>query len=164
MNIDAIRLRWGHLSPLTYRADRCGHDTKRYGHISAFGRISPMLLPRNKRGSVDYCLDCIGKMTIRCAWCDKPIFIGDPVTLYRAGSDFQVPEHAVVYTEDPLRLVGCLGWKCADIATARAGFWKPSEEGEGYVNLYEALHGARKPLMAVGGDAKTDANSALVPE
>ncbi|NTW30199.1 MAG: hypothetical protein HGA33_02895 [Candidatus Moranbacteria bacterium] len=67
-------------------------------------------------------------MAIRCAWCGKPIFIGDPVTLYSPNEGFEIPEYAVRYSEDPLRLVGCLRWDCADSGIDRSGFWMPPGE------------------------------------
>jgi hypothetical protein len=47
-------------------------------------------------------------MTITCPWCGKPILIGDYVTLYTPSDpNFKIPEGAVVYSENPLQLVGC---------------------------------------------------------
>ena len=65
-------------------------------------------------------------MAIRCAWCGKPIFIGDPVTLYSsAEKNFQIPEYAVRYSENPIKLVGCMRWDCAETGADRCGFWLP---------------------------------------
>lgn len=105
---------------------KCGHETEIKGGVSAFGESGTFTIPKNDDGTFDYCLDCIRKMTIRCAWCGKPIFIGQPVTLYTpADENFQIPEHAVIYKENPLRLVGCLRWNCAQTGADRAGFWIP---------------------------------------
>ncbi len=112
----------------------CGHETAAEGEIAALGETTMMTMPRNAAGGFDYCLDCIAKMTIRCAWCDDIIFIGSPVTLYILPADEAVPDHAVVYSTDPLRLVGCLGWDCADTSVDRAGFWLPGESGQGAVH------------------------------
>lgn len=50
--------------------------------------------------------------------------IGDPVTLYTPmKKDFEIPKHAVVYNKDPLQLVGCLRWDCAECGGDRSGFW-----------------------------------------
>ncbi len=112
----------------------CGHETSAEGQISAHGETTTMAMPRNEAGGFDYCLDCVAAMTIRCAWCGSVIFIGSPVTLYSPKENLAVPDHAVVYSENPLRLVGCLGWDCADTGADRAGFWMPGDDGLGQVH------------------------------
>jgi hypothetical protein len=170
MSISDLFLRLGALSPLRYKAVKCGHRTKRSGSVLAFGRTITTKMPKNDNGSVDYCLDCIGKMAIRCAWCGDPIFIGDPITLYTPRGDFQVPEHAVVHNKEPLQLVGCLGWNCADTGADRADFWLPGENGKGRVQrvptAYEAILGAKEPSMLIVGDLgdmKEAVNPTLIP-
>src|SRR3990172_973724 len=120
-----------------YMMEKCGHTTAIKGPISAFGESIIISMPPKENGSVKYCLACIEKMTIRCAWCGKPIFIGDPITLYVPASHFTVPDYAVPYTEEdprridpvsikePARYVGCLGWECALSGVDRVGFWYP---------------------------------------
>ncbi len=126
MNISHLFLRLREkLSPFRYKAEKCGHYTKRVGSVSAFGLTVITKMPKNHNGSVDYCLNCIGKMAIRCAWCGDPIFIGDPITLYTPYDGFQVPDHAVIHKKEPLKLVGCLGWDCADTISDQAGIWTP---------------------------------------
>ena len=72
----------------------------------------------------EYCSDCLVKMSIRCAWCGKSILVGSPITLNTPiRKNFKVPDYAVVYKENPLQLVGCLRWECADTGLDRAGFW-----------------------------------------
>lgn len=114
----------------------CGHKTRRRGNITAYGQSCTVKkMPRNESGRFDFCLDCLAGMAIQCAWCGQAIFIGDPVTLYTPVEEFEVPDHAVVYSKDPLRLVGCLGWHCAITGGDRAGFLYPDiETGEGYVH------------------------------
>jgi len=81
----------------------------------------------NGDSDVNFCPECAKKGAIRCAWCGDFIVFGQPVTLYTPREkDFKVPEHAVIYSEDPLQLVGCLGWNCASTGGDRAGFWVPS--------------------------------------
>jgi hypothetical protein len=133
MGIGNLFLRLSSLSPFRYKATKCGHHTKQRGPVQAFGQTATIRMPKNKDGSVDYCLACIGEMMIRCAWCGKPIFIGEPITLYTPRGDFQVPEHAVVYNNDPLQLVGCLRWDCAESGVDRAGFWLPGDDCNGRV-------------------------------
>src|SRR3989338_2816948 len=123
----------------------CGHQTALKGTVRAFEDSTTTVMPSNDAGSTNYCLDCIGKMAIRCAWCAKPIFVVDPITLYTPQSQkdfgrafaaqqelpfvfdsdlgFNIPAHAVVYQLKPLQLVGCLRWECADSGADRAGFW-----------------------------------------
>lgn len=151
-----IKLReWiGIFSPFRYKAVRCGHRTKRTGAVSAFGYTTITKMPRNKNGSIDYCLDCIGKMAIQCAWCGNPIFIGDPITLYTPNSNkFQIPEHAIVYNKKPLQLVGCFDWDCVESDADRAGLWLPNEDGAGHVHrvptAYEAILGVKKSPMII---------------
>lgn len=151
-------------------ATKCRHNTKQSGKVSAFGKTVKTTMPVNTDGSVDYCLDCLGKMAIQCAWCDNPIFIGDPITLYTPNEDFLVPDHAVVYNEKPLQLVGCLGWNCADTGADRAGFWLPDKNGKGRAEriptAYEAILGAKVPSMLIVGDMNNVAeamNPVLVP-
>lgn len=129
------------LSPRRYRAVKCGHKTKRTGPMMVFGEQITMQMPINKDGTVDYCLDCLGKMSIHCAWCGEPISIGDPITLYTPrDKEFEVPEEAVIYTQEPLRLVGCLRWDCAHTGADRGGFWLPGEDGQGQVEIVPSIY------------------------
>lgn len=154
-----------------YMATICGHHTKRTGKISAFGHTVTTKMPINEEGSVDYCLDCIAKMAIRCAWCGHPIFIGRPITLYSPISDnFKIPEHAVVYEREPLQLVGCLRWDCAETGADRAGFWMPGEDGKGCVErvptVYEmvlATKGSSAIHISNTGDITEARNPNIVP-
>lgn len=120
------------LVPPLYKGS-CGHGTRRKGVISAFGERSILRMPKKTRWTVDYCLDCVAKMTIRCAWCPNLIFVGDPVTLYSPIAGNQIPEGATIYNEENRSVVGCLGWECANTGADRAGFWVPGENGKGKV-------------------------------
>lgn len=128
------------LSSLPYVATKCGHRTEQEGRVSAFEHVIIIEMPRNEIGSVDYCLDCIGKMAIQCAWCGNQIFIGDPITLYTPRCNFKVPEHAVVYAKKPLQLVGCLDGNCAESRADKAGLWLPDENGKGHVHRVPTAH------------------------
>lgn len=140
------------LDPRRYTATKCGHRTKRVGRATVFDDRPIFSMPLNDLGSVDYCLDCIGDMSIRCAWCEKIITVGSPVTLYSPkDKDFKIPDHAVVYKKkDPLQLVGCLGWNCAHTGGDRAGFWMPGNDGKGVV---ERVPTAWEAVMASGGNS-----------
>jgi hypothetical protein len=113
-----------------YKAVKCGHTTRLKGKLKAFGEKCTLKMPKNKDGTVDYCLDCLAEMTTKCAWCGKAIFIGDPVTLYTPKDpNYQPPEKEYsIYSRDPLRLVGCLRMSCGDSGMDRAGFWYPPGE------------------------------------
>lgn len=146
MNFKGL-LQWIYKRKLPYyTATKCGHRTEQSGPVSAFGHTIIKQMPKNEYGSVDYCLDCIGKMTILCAWCGNHIFIGDPVTLDEPDDGFKIPEYAVFSCDKPRQLVGCLRRKCADTSADCAGFWLPDSDGKGYVHriptAYELILGA----------------------
>lgn len=151
-----------------YHATMCGHQTPCQGHVHAHGGSTFTKMPITGKKTVDYCLDCLGKMAIRCAWCDRPIFIGDPVTLYTPTEGFTVPEHAVVYQTDPLQLVGCLDWDCAFTGADRAGFWYPDPENKGVGHVhrvptaYELLMQGDGNHALIVGDV-SDISEALDP-
>lgn len=102
----------------------CGHKTRKKDVLNAFGQTIHCEIPIDKDGLTSHCHQCLEKMTIRCAWCGKPIFIGDPVTLYLPrDKDIKMPDYAVSYKNNAF--VGCLGWDCAGSGVDRAGFWYP---------------------------------------
>ena len=109
----------------SYVASICGHKAKLFSQVDVFGEKFFL----TSKSKFKYCPECVAKMSIRCAWCGEPIKVGDPITLYTpCKKDFQIPEYAVVYKKDPLQLVGCLRWDCADSGMSRAGFWvEPGE-------------------------------------
>jgi len=124
--------------PLVKKLAKCGHETDIEGEVTAFEQTAVTKMPVNEDGSVDYCLECIGKMAIRCAWCEEPIFIGDPITLYspspRKKDEFILPENAVIYDEEIMSVVGCGRTTCADTGADYAGFWIPGTNGKGKVH------------------------------
>lgn len=103
---------------------KCGHRTLTKGIMSAFGEIEAIEI-RDK--DLPFCVDCLAKMAIQCAWCKRPIFIGNFVTLYNTAGkkDFVAPKHAVVYSKDPLALVGCQRTDCAHSGSDYLGYWIP---------------------------------------
>lgn len=64
----------------TIPATTCGHRTYVSGSVEIFGKHVAFRLPV-KDGQTDYCLDCIGGMTILCTECGGLIVVGDAVTL-----------------------------------------------------------------------------------
>ena len=105
-----------------YIASKCGHETKSMAKVNIFGKEFTIIVHNPKKA--EYCSSCLAKMSIRCAWCGEFILVDDPITLYTpVKKTFQIPDYAVKYSENPLQLVGCLGWKCAESGIDRAGFW-----------------------------------------
>jgi len=103
-----------------YIATKCGHKTKKVEKVDVFGEIFFLLVYKTY-----YCADCLAKMSIRCAWCGQSIKVGDAITLNTPiHKSFKIHDYAVKYSEDPLLLVGCLRWECADGGLDRAGFWE----------------------------------------
>lgn len=103
-----------------YVATKCGHKTKLIAEVDIFGK--KLIITLNNK-EIEYCADCLAKMSIRCAWCGRLIKVGDPVTLNTPRESFQIPDYSVVYNKNPLQLVGCLRWHCTDTGMDRAGFW-----------------------------------------
>lgn len=110
-----------------HKANVCGHQTKKTGVMkSPDGAVSIMSMPLADNGHPDYCLACIGDMTIQCAWCDNQIAIGDPITLYLPRKGFDIPKHAVHYNGERYKsLVGCLSSNCAESGADLCGYWMP---------------------------------------
>ncbi|MEN9647234.1 MAG: hypothetical protein RLY57_38 [Candidatus Parcubacteria bacterium] len=113
-----------------YKANKCGHKTKRQGCLTVFGdkHYTYMRMPLAENETPDYCLECIGKMSIRCAWCGEPIHIGDPVIAsIPLSPTFELPAgaHSFRGDEGETVVLGCLRWDCADSGIFRNGFWNP---------------------------------------
>lgn len=124
----SLRLHWLIISSFmrkTYKANVCGHRTNRTGITTSFGETIITTMPLAKNGKPDYCLECIGKMAIKCAVCESPIHIGDPITLYTLDGKYEIPKHAVRYDKDPQCFIGCLHSGCSDSGINRQGFWVP---------------------------------------
>jgi hypothetical protein len=127
-------------------ASKCGHETRLKGEVTAFGQT--ITTEMGFGGKPEYCLECLGSMAIKCAWCEKPIFIGDPVTAkLPLDPEFKLPEGAVAISDHPLQVIGCLGSDCTDTIAERAGFWVPGEDGKGHLertrSIFEqAMHGS----------------------
>ena len=74
------------------------------------------------------------------------------IKLYSSKKGFAVPGHAVRCSENPLRLVGCLGWDCAETGADRAGFWMPPGEVRRVPTVFMQLMGATDPGAIVISD------------
>ncbi|MCR4276247.1 MAG: hypothetical protein NUV90_02600 [Candidatus Parcubacteria bacterium] len=113
-------------------AVHCGHLVSQVrGKVTAFDETRTCTIPRDSDGHLPYCHACIGSMTIRCAWCGLPIFVGDMVTLYSVGGkkpDQKIPDHAVILNAKSRTLVGCARISCADSGADYTGFWIPADK------------------------------------
>ena len=108
----------------------CGHKTSFKDKVTAFGEtIITNMKPQN--GKVEYCHKCLEKMVIQCAWCSLPIFIGDSITLYSNSYPNKIPDHAVIFDEKLMQMVGCGRSNCASTGADYAGFWAPGKNGNG---------------------------------
>lgn len=129
---------------------QCGHQTKLEDKVSAFGETTITIIKPDEDGKVEYCHRCLEKMAIQCAWCGKAIFIGDPVTLYTpVNKDFAISPHAVIFSKDPLQLVGCLRWDCAESGVDRAGFWLPPGQVYRVPTPLEMVMSGKKEMLIV---------------
>lgn len=117
----------------TYVASVCGHTTKLTAILHAFDDQAEVDLPQNDRQLPMFCASCVVKRSIRCAWCSRAIFVGDPVTLHQTYDDFPVPLESHVFSTDPLRLVGCMHPDCADKSDPMSGFWRITSDGMCFV-------------------------------
>lgn len=113
--------RYRSLFPWRKYLAQCGHETKLRGKISAYGQSTKVQINADP-DKIKYCLDCIEKMAIRCPWCGGPIFVGELITLYTpAYPDFKIADGCVVYSKDPLQIVGCQ--YCIQSAADYCGSW-----------------------------------------
>lgn len=90
----------------------CGHSTRRKGRVTAFGETVVLETPLDAQGKPYICLECLGKMSIRCAYCHGAIFPFDSITLYAPGTLFEPGEESVTVGKNPVRFVGCMRSAC----------------------------------------------------
>ena len=103
----------------------CGHISKMEKEAHVGDKKTTLKILYRPNRTPPYCLDCVEKMAITCPWCGRPIFIGDYITLYTpTDPNFKIPEGTVVYSKDPLRLVGCQRPGCADTGADYCGTWE----------------------------------------
>lgn len=135
---------------------RCGHSTKLFGQITAYETDGGIFAPVDHLGRVTLCLSCVSKMSIRCAWCTRPIVVGDSVSLLAPHEEFVLEDYMVVYQDDPLLLVGCMRPECAGILPEDplSGKWHAGQNGVGYVGEIEYGvdafgHNSARPIFGV---------------
>lgn len=139
----------------TYTASVCGHQTKLVGVINDGKEDCLMRMQVAESERPEYCLKCVGEMSIQCAWCGEPIVIGEPITLYvpRDGTGIPAPARVVPYIENgQMAYVGCLGWGCADSGADVCGRWMPPGKVERVpspIEMMLASHANGRPCAIV---------------
>lgn len=104
---------------------KCGHHSKLAKEMHIHGKTSHLEINYRPFRRPPYCLDCVEKVAIICPWCGEPIFIGEYVTLYTPNNpNFKIPEGAVIYSKEPLQLVGCQRSNCAQSGADYCGIWE----------------------------------------
>ncbi len=160
----------------------CGHTATYKTVLSIHGREGEYVLPS---ANPLWCPQCFAKAAIKCAWCGYPIVPGDPVTLYTPGprsdifistkepseaqirrqqKEFVLPDGAVVYSQNPLRVVGCLRWECADTGGDRAGFWVMPGKVRRVMTIEEMLLATGNEEMLWIGDLSDPTQAIPIPE
>lgn len=115
---------FGNVVPKRFTANKCGHKTSLVGTLYDGDERTVIKIPQNENGNPDYCIECYGKMSIRCAWCGCPIMTGSPVTLYEPTEQFVELPESIPYEKDGKRaLVGCMRWNCTDFSGDIHGMW-----------------------------------------
>lgn len=146
--LDCLWLYLSRFMRKSYKANICGHKTKLRGVMKFEGDSTIMRMLPQENGSPDYCLDCIAKMTIKCAWCGSPIWIGRSITLYAPTKKFKIPEYAVRYTDHGhLELVGCLRSMCAMTGADMCGLWLPPGRVERFLSPMELALATNKAVF-----------------
>ncbi len=103
----------------------CGHRTDLKGFISFSGEQRAFMIAQ-KNGTTPYCHACLAKMTILCAWCGKPIFVGDPVTLSMHNPESDPPLQRCAVRHSDGSHIGCVRCTCtgAHKTNTAVGVWQ----------------------------------------
>ena len=99
-------------------ATECGHKTRISGEICVFGKAVIIEVSVGKDDATTYCLECLGKMSIRCVSCGEAIYIGDGVEIVRLSPESEIPDYAVPHPHIEGAYFGCVRMAC----TCGAGF------------------------------------------
>lgn len=141
-------LKWFFDFFLRTRTAQCGHQTTKRGlTTNKQGETFYIRMPAQEDGSYEYCLSCIGEMSITCCECGKSIDIGDPVTLVSYDKQDSVSKHATVHTEGGRNsYVCCLRRDCGD-PIFRSGFWMPPGKVQRMASPFELCLSSGKPVI-----------------
>jgi len=107
-------------------ANICGHRTLKEGVTSSFNERYVIEMSLEDNGRPNYCLECIGKMAIRCGWCGHQIHIGSFVTPYFPKGE--MPDYTVYDSDRPSgekTVVGCERADCASSGGDYYAIWIP---------------------------------------
>ena len=126
----------------------CGHTSKMEKKVYIGNKKETLKILYKPSSIPPFCLDCIEKMVIVCPWCERPIFIGDYVTLYTpTDPNYKIPEGAVVYSENPLQLVGCQRSDCAEAAADYRGIWEAPGKVKRILSSIERILVTGEPVV-----------------
>lgn len=126
----------------------CGHKTKLKKIVKVGNESVEFKIKYRPFGRISYCLDCVEKMTITCPWCGRPIYIGDYVTLYSPSDpNFKIPEGTVIYSKNPLQLVGCQRSDCADTGADYCGYWDVPGKVRRFSSAIERVRQTGEPVI-----------------
>lgn len=126
----------------------CGHNSKLKKKFKIGGEKIKFYIQYEPGRTPSFCLDCVSKMSITCPWCGRPICVGDYVTLYTPSDpNFKIPEGAVVYSENPLQLVGCQRRDCADSGADYCGTWDVPGKVERFPSALERAMMTGEPVI-----------------
>ena len=138
---------WFRLRPKTIRCE-CGHVSKVEKEIHVGDKKETIRIAHRLFKKPPYCLKCIEDMTIVCPWCGELIFPGDYVTLYTpTDPKFKIPHGAVVYSQEPLKLVGCQRRNCAQSGADYCGTWEAPGEVRRFQSALERVLETGEPVI-----------------
>ena len=128
---------------------KCGHLSKLEKEGNVHGKTSTLKINYKPFRRPPCCLDCAEKAAIICPWCGEPIFVGDYITLYTPKDpNFKIPEGAVVYSKEPLQLVGCQRIGCADTGADYCGIWEYPGVVRRFPSAIELAEATMKPVIS----------------
>jgi hypothetical protein len=81
-------------------------------------------MPLSNNDCPDYCLDCVSKMSIRCAWCAEPIHVGDEISFYSPIEPYLSRRSPIIgHTKVGGRYIGCTKCKLQKSDSGPSGIW-----------------------------------------
>jgi hypothetical protein len=114
---------WQRWQKRTIRARVCGHPTRIHTLVPFENGVIDVEVPL-RHNRTEYCATCLVGMTIRCAWCRRPILINSVIGLFTPPAETQMPDHAKhVSTPSVSGYVICE--RCLRPETDPVGVWVP---------------------------------------